>query len=386
MKLNITQSSNIQRNIKSEKQIMVMLPFSKLTLIQDKANALKQSYGLKMVTIWPLKSIDLYCIVFELENNHNSEKIINDISNEPTVDSVQEMQLFKVLTNNDTINSKSMEHLQKGIKSLGIKAAHKIATGKNVRIAVIDSGIDINHPELRNSIEEVRNFVERPSQSYTSDIHGTAIAGIIAADNTNQQGIIGVSPNVKLLAFKACWQTEEQWGKAYCNSFSLAKAINVAILRKVNILNLSLGGKHDVIIDRLIHQALKDNISVVAASGSNKNKSISFPASIPGVIAVNVSSNINLKFDNTAKHLHAPGSNIITTVPGNSYDFFSGSSLSTAFVSGSVALLLEKKPDLSPSAVFNLLEQSALKNTHSKLNTINSCAALALLIEKNICN
>ena len=387
-KLDIPQSSNIQRSIQSEKQIMVMLPLSDELNIINRIELLEQSYGLRLITSWPLKSIDLYCVVFELNKYQLADKIIHNISLEKNIDSVQEMQLFQVLSNNEEINHKSMEHLQNGFKSLGIKKAHKVATGKNIRIAIVDSGMDINHPEYRNSIEEVKNFVEKPSLSFTSDIHGTAIAGVIASENTKQKGIIGVAPNVRLLAFKACWQTGGQWGKAFCNSFSLAKAINVAILRKVNILNLSLGGPYDAIIQKLLLRALEENITVVAASGSYKNKKISFPASIPGVIAVSMPINKtekNFTIREPGKNLCAPGTNIITTTPGNSYDFFSGSSLSTAFVSGSIALLLEKSPMLSPKQIYSLLELSSTQNPQSKLQNINSCAALTLLLNKNIC-
>ncbi len=387
-KLDIEQSSNIDRNSRSQQQIMVMLPLSDHELMYQKIDLLKQSYGIKMVTSWPLKSIQLYCVVFELNKHQLASNIINNIAREPTIDSVQKMKLFQVFSNNTPLKTKSMLHLQNAIKSLGIEQAHKIATGKNIRIAVIDSGMDINHPEFSRNIEEVKNFVDKPSMSFTSDIHGTAIAGVIASDNNKQHGIIGVAPNAHLLAFKACWQTQQQWGKAYCNSFSLAKAINVAILRKVNILNLSLGGPYDAVLQRLIQKALENNITVVAASGSYKDNKLSFPASIPGVIAVNKKTdklNSTYVTPKTGKKLCAPGTNIITTVPGNAYDFFSGSSLSSAFVSGSIALLLEKRPTLTPNQIYSLLEKSSVEDSQSKLKNINSCAALELLIKKNIC-
>ncbi len=387
-KLEVDQTSNINRNLQSQRQIMMMLPLSEHEYMYQKINLIKESYGIKMVTAWPLKSIKLYCVVFELNEHQMASNIINNIAREPEIDSVQKMKLFQVFSSNRPLKIKSMVHLQDAIKSLGIEQAHKIATGKNVRIAVIDSGMDINHPEFSRNIEEVKNFVDKPSQSFTSDIHGTAIAGVIASDNNKQQGIIGVAPDARLLAFKACWQTEQQWGKAYCNSFSLAKAINVAILRKVNILNLSLGGPYDALIDTLIQKALENNISVVAASGSYNDNKLSFPALIPGVIAANMKidnnklKNITLK---TGKRLCAPGNNIITTVPENAYDFFSGSSLSTAFLSGSIALLLEKNPSLTPTKIYSILEQSSSIDNLSKLKNINSCAALELVVNKNFC-
>lgn len=391
IKLDNIQTQNMQLSNHSSKQIMVMLPLSNHQVMQNKIESIKQSYGIQLITSWPLKSINLYCVVFELNNTQATNQIVSDISREAAIDSVQQMQLFQVNTETERITSKSMKHLQNGIKRLNIEKAHTVATGKNVRIAIVDSGIDINHPEYKNTIEEVKNFVNKPSQSYTSDIHGTAIAGVIASENKTNHGIIGVSPDVKILAFKACWQTKDQWNKAYCTSFSLAKAINVAILRKVNILNLSLGGPYDAVIDKLIQKALNTNIAVVAASGSNNNPHISFPASIPGVIAVNASIENSTEDNNNLtrkpnKKLCAPSSNIITTIPGNSYDFFSGSSLATAFVSGTIALILEKSPKLTPSEIYNLLELSSTTDQTSPFLSVNSCSVLALLLNKDICN
>ena len=96
---------------------------------------------------------------------------------------------------------------------------HRIATGRGVKIAVIDSGIEVGHPDLAGQILLSRNFVA--GQSALAEQHGTGVAGIIAAKADNGIGIAGVAPGARLLALRACWQTP---GGTVCDTLSLAKA------------------------------------------------------------------------------------------------------------------------------------------------------------------
>jgi subtilisin family serine protease len=98
----------------------------------------------------------------------------------------------------------------------------KAATGRKVTVAVVDSGIESNHPDLAGQVAVEENFVD--GQKYVAELHGTAVAGVIAARAGNGVGIEGVAPDARLLALRACWQA----GSATrCNSFTLAKAINL---------------------------------------------------------------------------------------------------------------------------------------------------------------
>ena len=398
---------NRQRAERAKQQIMVMLPLAaemnmrnrgrslrqsyrgKLITLQQKMakriRALQQAYPIKQISAWPLQTINLYCVLFEVTQRASPQVIARQITAEPDVDSAQIINLFQVLS---VARHEPFQHLQHGLQTLGVAGAHRIATGNNVRIAVIDSGIDIRHPELDRRVVEVQNFVDQPLHTFTRDIHGTAVAGVIAAEAGNQTGITGVAPRASLLALKACWQTRQQWGEAYCSSFSLAMAINFAVIRKAAVINLSLGGPPDIVIERLIKKAMDDGITVVAASAFDKQGRIRFPASIPGVIAVASGKRQPAGLLRTAAspspQLIAPGNDILTTVPGDGYGFLSGSSLATAFVSGMAALLLEHKSDLTPTEVYVLLNKSATPSGHGKM--INACRALALLLNKQSCH
>src|SRR5262249_11136688 len=159
-------------------------------------------------------------------------------------------------------------------------------------------------------------------------------------------GIIGVAPDVKLLALRACWPAQ---ARSVCSSFTLAKALTYALERAPQIINLSLAGPSDPLLARLLQLVLARGITVVAACRDAACDS--FPADVPDVIAVSDVSTAAESPTAAATHiipLVAPGTDVITTMPNGTFDFVSGSSMSAAHVSGIVALLLERRPDLDP--------------------------------------
>src|SRR5258705_9176099 len=138
------------------------------------------------------------------------------------------------------------------------------ATGRGIRVAVIDTGGDRSHPDLRGRIDTARNFVSDDAR-FDSDIHGTAVAGIIAANADNGIGIVGLAPDAGLLVLKACWQHAIDDVRAQCNTFTLAKALTFAIDQRADIINMSLGGPNDPLLGLLIEIALTRGIIIVAA-------------------------------------------------------------------------------------------------------------------------
>ena len=222
--------------------------------------------------------------------------------------------------------------------------AHHVVTGKGVKIAVIDTGVDTEHPDLRDSILKTANFVERGEQTFTQDYHGTAVVGVLAARANNDLGIFGVAPEADILALKACWQRTATSRQALCSSWTLAKAVDFAILEGAHILNFSLAGPSDPLLARLLVKAAAQGMVVVAAAFEQEQR-LGFPASLDTVMAI-LSSDPQgqVRFPAAAPHtllLAAPGIDILTTLPQRAYDFVSGSSMAAAHASGIVALLLE---------------------------------------------
>ena len=214
------------------------------------------------------------------------------------------------------------------------KRAHQWSKGDRTRIAIIDTGVDTDHPDLKASISSHHDFVEQATQEPASNVHGTAVAGVIGADADNGVGIIGVAPSSRLEVLKACWHKSNR-SSAVCNSFTLAKALDHAIGSRTDIINLSLTGPSDGILQRLVEQALEDGIVVIAAEPPHPRSG--FPAEIEGVIMVGSSQGSGSGLEPQQMQIRAPGTDILVPAPAGGYDYASGTSLSAAHVSGVVA-------------------------------------------------
>jgi subtilisin family serine protease len=208
-----------------------------------------------------------------------------------------------------------------------------MASGRGSRVAVIDSGIDGSHPDLSGQLLTNRNFVA--GQSLVAEQHGTAVAGIIAAKADNHVGIAGVAPGARLLGLRACWQSR---AGTVCDTLSLAKALYFAVENRADVINLSLSGPDARLLREIIGVALGRRLAVVSAFDPNLPGG-GFPASVPGVIAVAVSSLAPPR----AQVYTAPGRDVPTTEPGGRWFLVNGSSFAAAHVSGLVALLRERQ-------------------------------------------
>jgi subtilisin family serine protease len=247
---------------------------------------------------------------------------------------------------------------------------HEFATGRNVVIAEVDTGVELNHPDLRGQVALARNFVD--GDPYTGELHGTAVAGIIAARADDGIGIAGVAPQARLLALRACWQ-DPSGGGAACSSFTLAKALQFALKENSQVINLSLGGPPDRLLQRLLDAALAQGVTVVAAVDPQVRGG-GFPASHPGVLEVAGEPG----GDTPAEVLLAPGEDIPTTIPGQRWGFVAGSSFAAAHVTGVVALLRELVPRIQPEQVRDALAPHIGPSlVAGRPVMIDPCAALA---------
>jgi subtilisin family serine protease len=270
------------------------------------------------------------------------------------VESAQAVQRFELLATGDD----PYAHLQHGAATLHAVEAHRWATGRGVRVAVIDTGVDIAHPDLAGRVVRVGDFIERRRRSFTRDIHGTAVAGVLAAVANNGEGISGIAPEAEIFAFRACWPRSERSLEAACDSYSLAQALDVAVTHGAQVVNLSLSGPDDPLLARILRVALERGATVVAALQPARDD-LGFPASLAGVIAVAAEGDAALVRPTPGRTVFvAPGSEILAPVPGGGYDFFSGSSMATAQVAGVIALLLERDPTLTARDVAALLAES----------------------------
>ncbi len=351
-------------------QIMVLLEPAPEQLWKRTLSELARDFELTTVAAWTMQSIDAPCVIVEPRDRTDSRELVARLERDHRVELAQPVQTFETLAEAAGYND-PYHHLQHGVRSIRAAAAHQWATGRSVRVAVVDTGVEIGHPELAGRVVLARNFVDRGGESFTSDVHGTTVAGVIAAVGNNSTGIVGVAPEADLLALKACWPTRTSPGAARCSSYTLALAIDFALVQGIDVLNLSLGGPEDPILRRLLTVAMREGVAVVAARAPGEG---SFPASLDGVIAVATSDEAPAE----PGVLSAPGTDILTTVPFGSYDFVSGSSVAAAHVSGVVALLLEARPHIVPDEIRRILVESSTE-AERRTEDIDACRAVAHL-------
>ena len=356
----------------TERQVMVNLPEGPTALQAQLVAELELRFQLKTVFGWSLGALREHCVVFEVAPGRSPAEVAERLARDPRVRSAQAIQTFRT-TSGPAGSGDPYAHLQHSAAALRLPQAHRAATGKGVRIAVVDTGIDLDHPDLRGRVAAAGNFVDRGEQTFTTDIHGTAVAGVIAAAAGNDVGIAGVAPDAQLLALKACWPEAPGSRQALCNSYTLAKAVDFALNSRAQVLNFSLAGPPDPLLGRLLRAALDRGIAVVAAAGPRA----AFPASLDGVLAVLATGPGERQATPVRMPLAAPGVDILSTVPRASYDFFSGSSLAAAQVSGAIALLLERRPRLTPEQINAAILRTARPGAPGEAGTIDACAALA---------
>jgi subtilisin family serine protease len=325
---------------------------------------LADRHHLQIIMQWPMTELGQSCVVYEAADQEQLQHIMAELQQDSEVVSVQPMNSFNALSQSTIARANADPYLslQNGYQSLGIGDLHAIATGRGVRIALIDSGVDADHPDLQGQIKYTQNLAPEPADHNLADVHGTAVAGVLSAKPDNGIGIAGIAPEAEVLALRACWPDKPGLLAARCNTFTLALAINQAIRLKSRIINLSLSGPEDPLLRVLVEKALIKGIVVIAAV-PGKDQTGGFPANMSGVIAVGRGD------EAAAPEVIAPGVDILTTVPHHAYEFMTGSSFATPHVAGMAALLLQLHPNWQTADIKKILEGGLSHISHDLLDT-----------------
>jgi hypothetical protein len=346
-------------------------------------------YGLHQVSAWPIEPLHMQCALMKIPDGADRTALLDKLSKDGRITLAQPLQAFATRTG--AYNDPYVD-LQRGFQQMDVAGAHPWSLGEGVTIAVIDTGADTRHPDLLGAIAAAVNFVDSDSDQFRRDRHGTEMAGVIAAVANNREGIVGVAPAAHLLIFKACWQARADADAASCNSFTLARALAAALTAHAQIVNLSLTGPADPLLNDLIQEGVRRGVLFVGAapSGAAATEGLLHQ---PGIIEVaSVESRREI-----GPRLYAPGHEILTLLPGGHYDFASGDSIATAQVTGVVALLLAKRHSLSATAAYELLRDTS---THWAATTeatpaagaaaaaterVDACAAVVALVGQGTC-
>ena len=320
------------------------------------AQRIANDHGLKVVTSWPIPLIGVDCFVMSVPDGQTPEQVALSLAHDPGVAGAEPMHVYRAQASAEPIpagkrdtakdagkageitHNDPLYRAQPAAREWRLAELHTVATGRNVKVAVIDSMVDAAQPDLAGQIQTSQDFVL--GHAAAAEQHGTGVAGIIAGLADNRIGIAGVAPRARLMALRACWQ--DGGAVAVCDTLSLAKALYYAIDHNAQVINLSLSGPADPLLGRLIDAALARGMVVVVALDPHAADG-GFPASHPGVVAVSDDPSTSL-----VGAFVAPGRDTPTTQPGGRFAFVSGSSYAAAHVSGLFALLRERSSRTTP--------------------------------------
>ena len=349
--------------------------------VRTHARAIEKQYALTRVDHWPIKALSVYCFVYRVADSGERDAVIAELRADARVESVQVLQEFVTSTLPVVGYDDTYAGLQHGLNALDITAAHRYSLGDGIRVAIIDSYADVGHEDLIGRVSKLVAFTDAGSARDAE--HGTAVASIIGATANNARGIVGVAPESDLQMLVSCWQDDLNL-KTICDSFTLAKALDSALEDPPDILNLSLTGPSDALLERLLEKVLSAGVIVIAAEPLEPTEKNHFPASLNEVIGVASSVARSARARSRQLSLHAPGIGILVALPEDAYDMRSGSSLAAAHVSGVVALLLAVMPGATASEVARMLYASQSSEIMSA-PSINACRVLQLADQSREC-
>lgn len=306
------------------------------------ATKLAKEYGFKIQQEWFIESIGAYCLIVKFDND--VEARIAALKNNDRVRWVQASNEFKTLESNN-------DH--SGNMSRGTNlSVPKSLTGRGVRIGLIDSGISSSHPLLRDAILDNHNVVVGGSAMHKhGERHGTAIASIIAASKEQSFGFSGLAPSAELVAYRGCWESTS--GETICNTLSLARALDGLTRSNISILNLSLSGPKDRLLNTLVSRIVANNVLVVAAYDPTRANSDRFPESQPGVLIVKAMEGEKQSRD----QFTAPGQRLVAST-SNSITSMQGHSVATAYTTGILALISEATSETENTVLASLFGNS----------------------------
>jgi len=350
--------------------------------VRRDAAAVAEEYSLEEVDHWPIQSLSVYCFVYRVPDGTDRQSIIAILNADARVESAQPLQSFETSISSADIYDDTYANLQYGLDVLDIAAAHRTTRGAGIRVAIIDSDVDKKHEDLQGRINLVRVFLNKGESA--DENHGTAIASIIGARSNNALGIVGIAPEATLELYVSCWSGGAR-KSAVCDTFSLSKALDAMLENPPDILNLSLNGPNDPLLERLIQKAIDAGVVVVASGPVGPESKNGFPSNMRQVIGVGATPTDASIDSASGIKLFAPGNRILVAVPTNRYDFRSGSSLAAAEVSGVIALILANSPGHSADSISNILRRSQVADMGPFIS-INACDALNLAGHLQRCN
>ncbi|MBW2244270.1 MAG: S8 family serine peptidase [Deltaproteobacteria bacterium] len=268
--------------------------------------------------------------------------------------------------------------LQYALDELELDAARLVTAGAGARIAVLDSAPETGHPDL-GRVEIVAQIVPAGPAH-----HGTMIAGILSAKPENRFGIAGVAPEADVLAIPVCVAGPPERGDA-CALYDVLRGLDAAWERRAHIVNLSLAGPTNPLLQGATDRLDRLGVTLVAAVGNDSSEEALYPAAYASVIGVGATGRNRAPYPEGNRgpglELTAPGVDIVSTAPGGGFAFANGTSMATVHVSGVLALLASATGDLQRARQTLLLEAHRHPKASSQVGVLPSACALLKKLE-----
>lgn len=333
------------------------LPNEILVIFRDKTSAARiaaiaKRQRLELAQVRELPLIGVRVHRFRFAGNRKVKDVLTAIAREAQVISVEPHYVFALQEDATGTGPNPAPPSYSG-SLLHLSEAHKLATGRGVRVAVIDSQIDFDHPEIDGSV--AAHFTAFGDAKADPNPHGTGMASAIAG----HRQIDGVAPAAQILAARVFDRDGGQGA-----SLDVLAGVNWAVNQQAQVINMSFAGPHDPLMTQMLAAATQRKIVLVAAAGNDgPHPPPEFPAADPNVIAVSAIDAKDQIYDHASRGayvaLAAPGVDVLVAAPKGAYDLSTGTSVACAEVSGIAALLLEKRPDLDGPTLRRILRDSA---------------------------
>lgn len=313
--------------------------------------------------------------VYATEEGESVHDAVQRLQRTPGIEIAEPNYIYRATaTTNDPMLNQLWGHAKVGAQT----AWDETAGSESVIVAVIDTGVDYNHPDLKGRVIKGPDLANNDSDPMDDQGHGSHVAGTIAATGNNGVGIAGIAYNSKILAIKVLG------GDGSGDTSKIANGILKAQELGAKVINLSLGGpQSSSVLKSAVDTVTQKGALVVVAAGNENTQNPSYPAAYPNALSVGstTSSDARSSFSNygSTVDIAAPGSDILSTTE-KTYKKHSGTSMASPHVAAGAALLLGKNPALTNTQLRQILTSTgdaASGFSNSAVKRMNVVKALA---------
>ncbi|GAB2176644.1 S8 family serine peptidase [Dongia sp. agr-C8] len=321
-------------------------------------NAFAESLNLQIERSYEMAGLRLRVFLLRIPAGGNADTILQQANNDRRPLWVQFDFAHRTM---DGANAAASQ--QYALAKIRADSLPQAARGQGVSVALIDSGVALEHESLnRDNITAIDLVDEKKTPP--GETHGTVVASIIAGSGK----VKGLAPAAEIIAIRAFSEIDPKSGASTSDSYHVSQAISVALEKKARIINMSIGGPNDPLVRMVVQQAVLTGVVVIAAAGnSGPDAPPCYPAAQRGVIAVTATDDKDRLFSGANRGdyvaVAAPGVAVIAAKPGkgggSAYDYFTGTSMATGYATGLAAVLLSADPKLTSIDIRRIMESSA---------------------------